>query len=83
MVMTPIVGEIIGWEFLLVLAVIALLFGGSKLPKLAKSMGQASSEFRKGLEEGASDDDEKDASASTKKAVEKPADDKGDKPTDA
>ena len=28
-----ILGEIIGWEFLLVLAVIALLFGSSKLPK--------------------------------------------------
>ena len=55
--MTPVVGEIVGWEFLLVIAVIALLFGGSKLPKLAQSMGQASHEFRKGLDEGDSDDD--------------------------
>ena len=56
---TPVLGEIIGWEFLLVLAVVALLFGGSQLPKLARSMGQASKEFRKGLEQGA--DDEGDA----------------------
>src|SRR5689334_15335103 len=44
-----ILGEIIGWEFLLVLALIALLFGSSKLPKLARSMGQAKSELEKGM----------------------------------
>jgi sec-independent protein translocase protein TatA len=55
-----ILGEIIGWEFLLVLAVIALLFGSSKLPKLARSMGQAKSELEKGMREGA---DHKDDSA--------------------
>jgi sec-independent protein translocase protein TatA len=54
--MVPILGEIVGWEFLLVLAVAALLFGSSQIPKLAKSMGQASKEFRKGLEDGADDD---------------------------
>jgi sec-independent protein translocase protein TatA len=51
--MEPTVAEIIGWELLLVLAVIALLFGGSQLPKLARSIGQASSELRKGMAEGA------------------------------
>jgi sec-independent protein translocase protein TatA len=54
---SPVLGEIVGWEFLLVLAVVALLFGSSQLPKLARSMGQASKEFRKGLDEGAADDD--------------------------
>ena len=54
---TPVLGEIVGWEFLLVLAVVALLFGSSQLPKLARSMGQASKEFRKGLDEGAADDE--------------------------
>jgi sec-independent protein translocase protein TatA len=52
-----VLGEIIGWEFLLVLAIIALLFGSSQLPKLARSVGQASKEFRKGLEEGLHDDE--------------------------
>lgn len=60
----PVVAEIVGWEFLLVLAVIALLFGGSQIPKLARSMGQASKEFRKGLDEGAHD--EPDASKESK-----------------
>ncbi len=54
--MTPVLGEIIGWELLLVLAVIALLFGGSKLPKLARSLGSAKSEFEKGLKEPSDDD---------------------------
>jgi sec-independent protein translocase protein TatA len=52
---SPVLGEIVGWEFLLVLAVVALLFGSSQLPKLARSMGQASKEFRKGMDEGAED----------------------------
>jgi sec-independent protein translocase protein TatA len=89
--MTPVVGEIIGWEFLLVIAVIALLFGGSKLPKLAKSMGQASHEFRKGLEQGDSDDDTaadpapKAADPAPKVAdtVPEPSDTAGDPPGDA
>jgi sec-independent protein translocase protein TatA len=37
---------------ILVVLVIVLLFGGSKLPKLARGLGSASHEFRKGLEEG-------------------------------
>ncbi len=49
--MIPILGEIVGWEALLVLALIALLFGSAKLPGLARSMGQAHKEFRKGLAE--------------------------------
>jgi sec-independent protein translocase protein TatA len=47
--MHPVVGEIIGWEFLVVLAVIALLFGSTQLPKLARSLGSAKKEFESGL----------------------------------
>jgi sec-independent protein translocase protein TatA len=46
-----VVAEIVGWELLLVLAVGALLFGSSQIPKLARSLGQASKEFRTGLDE--------------------------------
>ena len=35
-------------ELLIVLLVILVLFGGSKLPKLARSLGQAQSEFKEG-----------------------------------
>jgi sec-independent protein translocase protein TatA len=55
--MTPVLGEIIGWELLLVLAVVALLFGSSKLPKLARSLGSAKTEFERGLQEGHTDSD--------------------------
>jgi sec-independent protein translocase protein TatA len=48
--MHPILGEIVGWEALLVLLLIALLFGSSKLPGLARSLGEGSHEFRKGAE---------------------------------
>ena len=47
--MHPVIGEIIGWELLLVLAVVALLFGSSQLPKLARSIGSARKEFESGL----------------------------------
>lgn len=42
-------------ELLIILAVVLVLFGGSKLPKLARSLGQAQSEFKKGVQ--AADDD--------------------------
>jgi sec-independent protein translocase protein TatA len=44
------------WELLIVLAIVLLVFGSTKLPKLARSMGQASKEFKKGLSEGATDE---------------------------
>ena len=44
--------EIIGPDLLIVLAIVALLFGGKQLPKLARSLGSAKSEFEKGMREG-------------------------------
>ena len=41
-----------GGELLVVLAILMLLFGASRLPKLARSMGQAGKEFKSGLKEG-------------------------------
>jgi sec-independent protein translocase protein TatA len=45
-------------ELIIVLLIVLLIFGGTKLPKLARSMGQASKEFKKGLADGAEDEDE-------------------------
>ncbi len=42
-----------GGELLIILAIILLLFGGSKLPSLARGLGQSMKEFKK-----ASRDDE-------------------------
>ena len=41
--------NIMGPDLLIVLAVVALLFGGSQLPKLARSLGSAKNEFERGL----------------------------------
>jgi len=38
-------------ELLVILAVVFLLFGATRLPKLARSLGEASKEFKKGIEE--------------------------------
>ena len=39
-------------ELLIVLLIVLVLFGGAKLPKLAKSIGEAQREFKRGQEEG-------------------------------
>lgn len=41
-----------GGELIIILAILLLLFGAAKLPKLARSMGQAGKEFKAGLKEG-------------------------------
>jgi sec-independent protein translocase protein TatA len=41
-----------GWEWIVILAVVVLLFGSSKLPQLAKAIGQSKKAFREGIEEG-------------------------------
>lgn len=53
-----------GPELLIVLIVILVLFGGSKLPKLARSLGQAQNEFKQGLKEGKSADEDANTSDS-------------------
>ena len=45
-------------ELIIILVVVVLLFGSTRLPKLARSMGQASKEFKRGVSEGAADDEE-------------------------
>ena len=40
-----------GPELLIILLVLVLLFGANKIPKLARSTGQAIGEFRRGREE--------------------------------
>jgi sec-independent protein translocase protein TatA len=46
--------EILGADGIIVIVVVVavLLFGGTKIPKLARGLGSASHEFKKGLDEG-------------------------------
>jgi len=43
-------------ELIVILIIVLVLFGGAKLPKLARSLGQAQKEFKDGVNEGAGDD---------------------------
>ena len=54
-------------DLIIVLIIILLLFGAKKLPELARSIGQAGREVRKGFE-GDDDKDTAKAKKETKKA---------------
>ena len=44
-------GFIGGWELVLILVVVLVLFGAKKLPELAKGLGQGIKEFKKATRE--------------------------------
>lgn len=52
-----------GWHLLIILAVILLLFGATRLPSLAKSVGQSARIFKKEMKQ--MDEENKDASSDT------------------
>jgi sec-independent protein translocase protein TatA len=57
-----------GPEWIIVLVIILLVFGGAQLPKLAKNLGKAQKEFKDGLADGMKDEHKeapKDPSASS------------------
>ncbi len=51
-------GSIGAPELLIILVVILVLFGGAKLPKLARSLGQAQKEFKDGLTTGIDEEEQ-------------------------
>ena len=69
------------WQILVVAILILVLFGGAKkIPELARSLGKAKGEFKKGTEEGEriarskdddDDDDEEEKKPSRKKRASK------------
>ena len=60
-----ILGFLEGPELFIVLAIVLVLFGGTALPKLARSLGSAKKEFKKGLAD--SEDDDEPATGKTDK----------------
>ena len=40
------------WQFAILILVIVLIFGSKKLPELARSLGKAKGEFKRGTAEG-------------------------------
>ena len=53
-----------GPEWIIVLVIVLLVFGGAQLPKLARNLGKAQKEFKDGLADGMKDtkDEPKDQS---------------------
>jgi sec-independent protein translocase protein TatA len=47
-----ILGNLGTWEILIIVLVIVLLFGSTKIPQLMRGMGSGINEFKKGLKEG-------------------------------
>ena len=52
-----------GMELVIILLVILLLFGSTRLPALARGMGKSISEFKKGIGEGGAEADREVADA--------------------
>ncbi|HEY5888453.1 MAG TPA: twin-arginine translocase TatA/TatE family subunit [Acidimicrobiales bacterium] len=63
-------------EWLIIAVVVLVLFGGSQLPKLARSLGEAQKEFKKGVTDVNKDEPSAKSEQSTKtEQSAKPADD--------
>lgn len=49
---TPlIISNLRGWEWIIILIVILLLFGGKKIPELMRGLGKGVHSFKKGMQE--------------------------------
>jgi sec-independent protein translocase protein TatA len=70
-------GEITPEVILIVILIAVVVFGGSRIPKIARGLGSAKSEFEKGLKEGGSETKESasgtDAKSDTPDSTDKPA----------
>ena len=61
-----------GGEILLILVVVLLIFGATRLPKLARSIGESAKELKAGL---SGDDSEEDDESKAEAATDVPGDD--------
>lgn len=61
------IGPLGGWELLIILVVVLLIFGSSRLPKIARGIGESARELRKGFQDVKNDieDDPSEASQSS------------------
>jgi len=66
--MLPALGFTLGlWEILLIVVIILILFGSTKIPKLMRGIGAGVHEFKDGIKEGEKKPEDKPASEPEKK----------------
>lgn len=74
--LTAFLGNLGGWEILVIILIVVLLFGSTKIPQLMRGVGSGINEFKKGLKEGEQDAAKADAAkadAAKADAAAKPA----------
>lgn len=55
-------------ELIIILVILLLLFGSTKLPKLARSLGESAGELKKGVDSVSDKDSKKDSSSKKAKS---------------
>ncbi len=61
-------------EILVILVIILLFFGAKRIPDLARSLGKGTREFRKGISEGAREDEAQEEDRKKEDAEKPPVD---------
>jgi sec-independent protein translocase protein TatA len=53
-----------GWEWIVILLIVLVLFGANRLPQLAKGMGESIRNFKTGMSEAEAEEEKKDKTKS-------------------
>lgn len=62
-----------GWELIVIVGIVVLLFGGKKIPELAKGLGKGIKDFKKAVKEdetATTEDSTKEIESKTEKVAE-------------
>jgi sec-independent protein translocase protein TatA len=62
-----------GWEFVILIGILVLLFGAKRLPDMARSIGQSARVFKGEMKGMKSDETREDAAGTTDKPSSQPA----------
>jgi len=54
-----------GWELIIILVIVLILFGANRLPQLAKGMGESIRNFKQGISEAEAEEEKKDKAKTT------------------
>lgn len=60
-------GNLHGWEWVIILVVVLLLFGGKKIPELMRGIGKGVKSFKQGMNEVTEEINKADSDEKTKK----------------